>query len=247
MCAKVRTRSPLVGARTPKSFTEATNKISEILRMGSMEIPDQKSYRGTGAPGRLIEDLLGISENNNDSPDLRDWEVKFHGGTALLTLFHKEPEPRGILYNLVSKHGWPDGQDRISFRHTIGGESLRGFYVVNDTDRILVRHRTIDDVVPYWTHDTLLSIVAAKLRRLIVVEGSVVKHPVRTVHFNSATAYWDFQLRDFCNACASGQIFIDFDARTQQGRGTTLRNHGTKFRISINSLKDLYHNSKKIT
>jgi hypothetical protein len=236
-----------VRTKPPKSFTEATKLVKEIVRMGSMEIPNQKSFRGTGAPGRLIEYLLGIKENNNDSPDLRDWEVKFHGGVSLLTLFHKEPEPRGIVRNLVHKHGWDAKNNQIGFRHTIGGDSPRGFYVVNETDRIVIRHKTIDDVVPFWRHDTILSCVATKMRRLIVVEGKVVKHPVRMVVFHSATAYWDFQLSDFCEACVRGDIYIDFDARTQKGFGSGLRNHGTKFRIAIDNLTEFYHNSRKLT
>lgn len=215
--------------------------------MGFAPLPDEKSYRGTGGPGRLLEHLLGIDENNHDSPDLMDWELKFHEGGAPITLFHKDPEPRGIVRYLVHEHGWPDESGRVSFRHTIFGESPRGFYVVNDADRIVVRNKIKDTVVPHWTHDTLMNCCGAKLRRLIVVEGERVKYPVRGVKFNSATAYWEFNITGFCNALAQGKVAIDFDARTQQGPGTAIRNHGTKFRVLIEELPSLYQNSQKIT
>lgn len=236
----------LVNPKLPRSSATAFAEIKRILNMGWVDIPDEKSYRGTGAPGRLLEHLLGIEENNQDSPDLMDWEIKFHGGRALITLFHKDPEPRGIMRNLVHEHGWPDGQGRISFRHTLGGESDRGFYVVNESDRIVIRHKIKDTVVPFWRHNTLLNAAGAKLRRLILVEGEMQSHQ-RRVRYEEATAFWDFNLLGFCDALEKGTVLIDFDARTQGGAGTALRNHGTKFRVSVANLESLYEYSKKIT
>lgn len=236
--------APLV---LPKTSTAAFAEITKILKMGWILMPDEKSYRGNGAPGRLLEHLLGIKENNADSPDFLDWEVKFHGGNALLTLFHKDPEPRGITRYLVHEHGWPDELDRISFRHTLGGRSNRGFYVVNEADRIVIRHDTKDTVVPYWKKNTLLNAAGAKLRRLIVVDGEMQTQPTRQVSYKTATAYWDFDLNGFCKALEDGEVFIDFDARTTGTSGTSLRNHGTKFRINIASLASIYGYSQKIS
>jgi len=194
----------------------------------------------------LLEDLLDIKANNADSPDLNDWEVKFHGGTALLTLFHKDPEPRGIIRHMVHEHGWPDDKGRISFRHTIGGETERGFYVVNEHDRIIIRNRFKDAAVPHWTHNTLFNAFSSKCRRLIVVEGKVLKNPRRVI-YQTATAYWEPDYSGFSKAVADGLFYVDFDARTQKGKGSAIRNHGTKFRIKIENLPQVYANKTKIT
>ncbi|MCZ6904032.1 MAG: MvaI/BcnI family restriction endonuclease [Acidobacteria bacterium] len=58
---------------------------------------------------------------------------------------------------------------------------------------------------------------------------------------------WEFNLTGFCDSLQRGIVCIDFDARTQQGRGTALRNHGTKFRVRVDHLSLLYKNSRKIT
>jgi hypothetical protein len=42
------------------------------------------------------------------------------------------------------------------------------------------------------------------------------------------------------------KIYIDFDARTTGARGTSLRNHGTKFRIKVNDIGSIYENSQLI-
>ncbi|MDF1656599.1 MAG: MvaI/BcnI family restriction endonuclease [Verrucomicrobiales bacterium] len=232
-------------SRPPKSSTATFAKIKAIL--GEHEIPEEKTYNGSGGPGRLLEDLVGVAENNHDSPDLDDWELKFHGGSGNpVTLFHKEPEPRGIMRLLVHEHGWEDALGRISLRHTFGGKSDRGFYVVNEDDRVVIRHETVDTVVPFWRHDTLLNILGGKLRRLILVEGQTHKNP-RRVTYKSAKAFWDFRIRDFCEAMEKGDALIDFDARTKLGPGTALRNHGTKIRVKVENLSKFYHSSKTIT
>lgn len=235
-------------SKAPKSFTQAANKVKEIIRMGWIDIPNASSYRGHGTPGRMIEFLLDLKENNNDSPDLFDWEIKTHGGgPSLITLFHKEPEPQGILNQVVHAYGWPDGKGRISFRHTIEGKSKRGFYVVNEPDRVSVRNNGKDILaVPYWTHNVLLGAAGAKLRRLILIDSETNK-ATRQIRFTGATAYWEFNLTGFCGACESGLVYIDFDARTSGGKGTALRNHGTKFRIKLTDIGHLYQNSRKIT
>ncbi len=236
----------LTPPKLPKSSKAAFKEINRIIKLGWIDIPDEKSFRGSGAPGRLLEHLLGVAENNHDSPDLMDWELKYHGGGTLITLFHKDPEPRGVMRYLVHEHGWEDDKGRISFRHTLGGESQRGFYVVNEADRIIVRNKIKDTVVPYWSHNTLLNAAGAKLRRLILVDGSLQRSPKR-VRYEKATAYWDFNLKGFCEALAKGVVHIDFDARTKEGPGSALRNHGTKFRVRADELPLLYEHSKKIT
>lgn len=236
-------------APLPKSATTTFKVIKDIISRGWIEIPKEKTFNGNAAPGDFLEHLFEGKKNNRDSPDLNDWEIKFHGGNALITLFHKEPQPRGINTFLVNEYGWPmEGNEygNISFRHTISGKSNRGFYVKNDLDRVWVKHQHKDNPWPYWTHNTLLNAVGAKLRRLIVIQGDYELHPVKRVRYKSATAYWDVDLMGFCTALEKGIVSIDFDARTSKGPNTAIRNHGTKFRVNINNIGSLYLFSKKI-
>jgi len=236
----------LAPTKQPRSGSAAFKKVAEILKTGVWVFPTEGKYNGSGAPGRLLEDLLGINENNADSPDLADWEIKFHGGTALLTLFHKDPEPRGIIRQMVHNHGWDDGKGRISFRHTIGKETQRGFYIADEEDRIVIRNKYKDAAVPHWTHNTLFNAFSAKCRRLIVVEGEVLKNPRRVI-YRKATAYWEPDIKGFTKAIVDGLFYVDFDARTQKGIGSAIRNHGTKFRIKIDDLSRVYANKITIT
>jgi len=230
-------------SKIPSSSNKAFAAIQEIIKMGEVDIPHQ--FQGAGAPGNTLEYLLNLEVNNNDSPDLYDWEIKFHGGDSLLTLFHKDPSPRGILDKLVDRFGWDDGKGRISFRHTLSGRSERGFFVENLKNRITVSNIWDLSIVPYWDHNTILNAIGAKLRRLILVHGKVNKAK-RTVVYNNAVAYWDLDLMGICESISQGIIYIDFDARTKAERGTALRNHGTKFRIHVNNIQEIYENHQVI-
>jgi len=230
-------------SKIPQSSSKAFKIIRDIINMGWADIPDQ--FKGAGSPGNTLEFLCNVAENNYDSPDLMDWEIKFHGGNALLTLFHKDPQPKGIINDVVNRFGWENAKKQISFRHTISGVSPRGFEVNSIGNKIIVSNTNDPTIVPYWDHNVILNAIGAKLRRLILVHGKVDKQK-RKVIYESAVAYWDLDLTGICEAIISGLIYIDFDARTTGQRGTSLRNHGTKFRIHINDIGIIYENSQLI-
>jgi len=223
------------------SDKEIFTNVRRVLSLGWVDMSSY-SYGGTGAPGNILEELLGVNGRNLDIPDAGKWEIKFHSGTSLLTLFHLEAKPKGHMHHMVREFGWRDSKNRISFRHTIHGRSERGFYISNEIDRITVRNEGTSDMAwPYWLHDDLINSFVSKFRRLIVVKGVRKNGSVR---YDAAHIYRDPQTKRFIDAITRGVIAIDFDARTNNGRG--LRNHGTKFRISYDDLNILYHYSKRL-
>lgn len=50
----------LVKPTQPRSATASFKKIAEILKTGTWVFPDDGKYNGSGGPGRLLEDILGI-------------------------------------------------------------------------------------------------------------------------------------------------------------------------------------------
>lgn len=229
-------------SKLPASSKKSFAIIKDVISMGIVEMPDH--CNGSGAPGDTLEYLCNVERNNYDSPDLNDWEVKFHGGSSLLTLFHKEGQPTGVIDKMVDTFGW-EKNGQISFRHTIGGKNKTNFIVTSADDKITVTNPLNKNVFTYWEHDVIVGAIAAKLRRLILVKGKV-KRITNQVTYISAVAFWDLNLSAICDAIESGVIYIDFDARTTKGKGTSLRNHGTKFRIHVRDVEKIYKNSQII-
>lgn len=93
------------------------------MEKGWIPMPDEKGYRGTGAPGKILDENLSIDGGGNpDVPDARRWELKYHSGSAPITMLHLDGQPTGNMYHMVGKYGKRDRNGRLSFRHTIRGQ-----------------------------------------------------------------------------------------------------------------------------
>lgn len=215
------------------------NRIREICEGGWFDLKSKSS----GAPGLLLEEMVGLAASNHDSPDAGQWELKFSGGNSLVTLCHKTPGPKGIVGHLIKQHGWIGKNGRPSFRHTIEGESDRGFNIVYDAGRVMVRHDHSMMPVPHWTEDDLTNAIVSKLRRLVLVTGKV-RRGRGQVSYESAVAFEDLRTTRLMKALDTGLIIVDFDAYLKENG--KVRDHGTKLRVKAKNLKKLYLKTEKI-
>ncbi len=161
-----------------KSFSkeELIHKFHDIYDMGWI-----KNYRGRndGAPGNILEDLIGIPENNLPIPNAAEWELKAQRADtkSLLTLFHMEPSPTAlhIVHDILCpKYGWPSTKagtkypvDEMSFRATINASVYtdRGFgiHVNDDVQRVEV---TFDSTKIGGNHETWRQTVLKRVGHL---------------------------------------------------------------------------------
>ena len=231
---------------TVRAVTDAVFRADVRAVIGrSVEIPDRAGYRGTGAPGKMLEEQLHIRANNQDLPDAGRWEVKYTSDTSYLTLFHKDPCPRrpSVVAELVRGCGWERG-GHVSFRHTVWGRSERGFEVRVGPGRVSVVNAQHPEIEPYWDIDDLNNSAVTKLRNLLLVFGRVEKSGGRrTVKFKAAHLYSGFRFSEFCRGLEEGWIAVDFDARTAGGG---IRNHGTKFRTRARDMALLYREAERV-
>ena len=146
------------------------------------------------------------------------------------------------MLSRVRKYGRKDDQGRMSLRPAIKGKSDR-FKVFDDSNRLIVRPAGGNGIIPYWTHDELMAAAGAKLRRLIMVRG---EKDGRKIRFARADACENFHLADFIREIMKGTTAIDFDAREYVPGSKRLRNHGTKFRVSLDAVCRLYLKKDRI-
>ena len=124
------------------SKEDLIEKFKEIEKRGWIKCPSKRK-KNDGAVGNLLEDLLGIPENNLPIPNAAEWELKAQRAetTSLVTLCHQEPSPRAaklVPEMLLPKYGWPHSkagilypEEEMSFRATLNAKSYtdRGFKV----------------------------------------------------------------------------------------------------------------------
>ena len=231
-------------------------------------IKSNRNVHNDGAIGNTLEDLLGISENNLPLPNAAEWELKTQrkGTTALLTLFHLEPSPRGlhIADYLLENYGWPHKQagkkyspNEKSFRQTLSymQPTRRGFFIDIDSvnERVIVRFdlSAIDDeladwkmklpeydndYMPYWGFNDLYHKAGIKLGNCFYVSADVKKEG--GIYF--------YRYSDIMQL--SGFSLDKFLLNITDGNilidfdARTGHNHGTKFRIKQGAVPFLYEN-----
>ncbi|MBQ6111564.1 MAG: MvaI/BcnI restriction endonuclease family protein [Synergistaceae bacterium] len=229
-------------------------------------IKSNRNVHNDGAIGNTLEDLLGITENNLPLPNAAEWELKTQrkNTSALLTLFHMEPSPRGLHITdyLLENYGWPHKQagkkyspNEKSFRQTLSYRqpTRRGFFVDIDSvnERVTVRFEPSvigdelsdwkmklpeydEDYVPYWGFYDLYHKAGLKLGNCFYVLADVKEES--SEYFCRYSEI--MQLQGFSlNKFISGirEGNILIDFDARTGH-----NHGTKFRIRQNAIPMLY-------
>lgn len=130
---------------SPKVFTKESLK-SELLGIAEAGWWENTKVHNAGSVGNLLEELLGIEENNLPLPNASEWELKARrmNSKSLVTLKHLSPSPRALKLVptvLLPNYGWQHSQagkkypeSEMSFRQTLtaGRHTDRGFTLVID-------------------------------------------------------------------------------------------------------------------
>lgn len=257
-----------------KTFTKESLKkeLLDIAKRGF--IPSQKNTskgRNDGAAGNLLENLLGIEENNLPLPNAAEWELKVQRShtSSNVTLFHMEPSPRALRFVpkvLLPLYGWPHDEAGLrhpeserSFRMTMSGQNFtdRGFKVTADGEKVKV---IFDSSQVSERHSEWLS----------SVEKAVGLGPLEP------SPYWGYEdLRKKISAKLQNAFYVTADVQVIENQehfyfrkcemlsgfslegflelldlgkaivefdARTGHNHGTKFRVKQASLSKLYAN-----
>lgn len=208
--------------------------------------------RGHGRAGNLLEEVLGLDGGNHDVADAVGFELKTTlSPNTPTTLFHKDPKPRGkkgtlgAVAILLERFGWPstygeDGAIVKSFRATMWGKwtsqhTKEELVISANEDKVSITHEGTE--YAYWDSNDLVGAASAKLRNMMFVEAK--ENRDGTINFVNAYLFEDFQPFRFLKAIESGHVAIDFDARTNPHK-TSIRNHGTKFRIRERDFMMIY-------
>lgn len=230
---------------TLKEFIEEFEKIKKLGFVDSKRIHD------TGI-GKTFEDLMGVVENNKPSADFKGLiEIKSARelSSAMLTLFTKSPEPKGINTILKNKFGYSDGDysDLNILHTTFSGNDFNnskgnfGFKldVDNKTKNIFIRIKNLktnkeEDVNSFYPFEIIKNILETKLKYIIFIDTECKKEAGKELFkFNRAKLLSGLTLEKFITLVNQGIIKYDFRLgvyRTGKNKGKA-HDHGSGFRI----------------
>jgi hypothetical protein len=255
-----------------KIFTKESLK-SELRAIGERGwIPshrDTAKSRNDGAAGNLLENLLGIEENNLPLPNAAEWELKVQRSStsSLTTLFHSEPSPRGMKFVpkiLLPKYGWRHEEagtkylhGERSFRMTMnaGQFTNRGFKVLIEPEiiRITFDATKVSEVHADWLREVEKSVGLGDLDPapywgLGDLQSKVASKLHNTFYVTAEVKKEEGQelFRYSRVEMLMGFSLAGFIDCLKNGTAyvefdaRTGHNHGTKFRIAKSSLPKLY-------
>lgn len=231
---------------------------------------DTRGARNDGAAGNLLEELLGIEENNLPLPNANEWELKVQrrSTNSLLTLKHLEPSPRTMRFVpnvLLPNYGWPHKSagrkyptNERSFRQTLSGTeySGRGFKIDIEEERLSLSFSAAHVKPEHsdWLHDVErrvgnLSELDPKpywgLADLTAALSAKLHNAFFVIADDKRVGGQEFFR--FAEVHMLSGFSIDGYLRLlRQGLAfvdfdaRTGHNHGTKFRVNTGSLQTLY-------
>lgn len=253
----------------PKNRDELFKRLKDLHSLGWVQTRQQVN---DGVIGHILEDYLGIAENNVSLPDAGRYELKAQRKqtSSLTTLLHIDPWPRKpitVVANYLGPvYGWPHETipNEWSFRVTMYGHNYtnRGFRI--KVDRINGKI-VVDFDKKHVSQDR-----QDWLQEVLEKSGDEF----------APVPYWTFEeLRTRLESKVSNVVYVKGESRKNQGYeefryieatvhegidfdrfiegieegwvyvdfdARTGHNHGTKFRIRSGYLEELYANKFRL-
>lgn len=226
--------------QTLKDFIKEYKKLQ---KMGWI-----KTHRsGNTGIGKTLEDLLGIPENNSQSPDFGTYELKAArlNANSMLTLFTKSPLPKGANTQLRINYGYKStnySNDEKVLHSTLNAKS---FTNIADTGNQLkikyIKSKCCSDKIEifsqngtcnaYWLVDELKEHFNDKYPNKLVYVKAESKGAGKNEEFLFKEAYVcnSFNFDKFIELLKEGNIYVDL--RIGQYADGRTHDHGTGFRI----------------
>ena len=226
-----------------RDFAEAMDRIASLNWVTTHR-------SGPTGIGKTLEDLLGIEESNIIAPDFGIYELKAARttDTSMLTLFTKNPLPRGANSKLLKKYGY------VSENYEHDGKfdttlSVNRPTPISTTGRTLIiecNEKRINivgndnTVEAYWDREILRKVFEKKyLHSLIYVEANA-RGQGRSEEFlfNIAYELSGFNYDSMIELLERGVVKIDI--RIGQYPDGSTHDHGTGFRIQPQYFEELF-------
>ena len=190
--------------------------------------------RGNTGIGYTLETLLGVDENNLQTPDLGETELKAHrrGASSRITLFTFN---RGAWQmrqaDVIERYGYYDTNDRLSLYSTTNSTpNSQGLYNRIEEEHVGLYH--VDGtLIAQWEGEGLARTFDEKMPALVAVYADTRMNSDNREEFwfNEAYLLRQPDASNILELIRNDTIVVDI--RMHINRRGSVRNHGTGFRI----------------
>lgn len=216
----------------------------------------QSLRHGATGIGYTLETLMGINENNNDTPDLFGFEIKTHRemtSDSYVTLFTKAPNiPRRRANRLLLEtcgnidNGYPVLHASVFAHRSSNVYNTYNFQLcVNQSDIMFLIRRNDENIIDNigWSKDVLQQTMERKMNNLALITA-MARHidNIEYFKYTSCTLYYNISFNSFIDLLIQGNIMVDIRLGTHRfGRNAgRVHDHGSAFRIKQRDILQLY-------
>lgn len=240
-----------------KSYKEILIDFFKYIKSVGWVPFTRNQINSDGLLGNILEDLIGIKENNQREADFHGYEIKTknNDSDSLVTLFGATiSSVKKANTEIREKYGIVDGKSnlkifnstihyhkwnthRAGFGYKLEKEKNKLYLKIKDLETNLI----VDDNRYYWNEEDIKQFFKNKVKNLCLVEGILNKEN-KLAKFNKMYILEDSQIEKFWDLLYDGSIALDFRIgvyKSGKNIGKT-HDHGTSFRIKKNKIKDLY-------
>lgn len=210
---------------------------------------------GNTGIGKTFEDLLDKEEDNLDSPDFFDIEIKTHESISdsMITLFTKSPTyPRSANTYLRNNYGKLDKYGNKILHTTVSATQITNSYEYSfdfkigiDYNEEIIRlevynkDKVLIDNSVFWSFVNLENQIKKKLSTIAIVSAeSRILNGKKQYRYNEIDIVTELTILNLINAIENGDLKIDIRIGAYHmgpKKGKT-HDHGTGFRILFNNL-----------
>jgi len=217
---------------------------SELERLSTIWLPRKRE--GDGEAGRLLEESLGINENNRHEADIPIADLKSVGVTksSKLTLFSKEGPlllPKSEIYERFAFTG---KKHPLTLQSAVNSSpNSHQFSYHCEADGVYLACRNVD--IQFWSWDLLTDSFAAKFPAVFTAHY-VSKKIGDVQHFQFVNAYYFPSLittvNSFISEFKQGNVTIEVRRYMDEQE----RNRGTAFRINSETFNRIFQTRQTI-
>jgi hypothetical protein len=228
-------------------------RFREIKNMGWV-----RTHRaGPTGIGKTLEVLLGIPENNISGPDFGEYELKSArlNSNSMLTLFTRNPQPRGSNSRLRSTYGYLseeyDNSEKVlhstlnARRFTSIANTGHELKIVFEDGKIYVASETGIESA-HWEDRHLQNVFNKKYKGhfIYALAQNRGEGQNEEFYFESAFIVSGFDYNNFASLLEQGGIVVDI--RMGQYASGKPHDHGTAFRIRPADIMLLFKEREQI-
>ena len=227
-------------------IVQLTEKLSEIKQMEYVET----LRKGDTGIGLTLETLLGVEENNLQTPDLGEIEIKSHRkrASSRVTMFTFNKGAGKIKQEeVIKQYGYIDCEkNRPALYCTPGSKPNRqGLYLKVEEENVRLYHVN-NTLIAEWPGEALINAFREKFPALVMVLADTRTNSNKREEFWFNEAYFltDPDQDNLLDLIKRGIVIID--VRMHLPKNKPVRNHGTGFRMSHRFLDQCFGRRERI-